>query len=157
MKAYLGRAGHLATMAEFLVRGYNVAIPEVDTGDDVFVVHDLAGVLYRVQIKTASPKRLLKREAGFSAQFNVGFEQLRAARIPDLNYVFTVRRDHRWAAWLLATRQELYALHADRGVGSRSGDGVVFRFTFRDGATTSNGVDLTAHRDAWDRYWPPLL
>jgi len=29
---YIGRAGQMAVMAEFLIRGYNVAIPEVDGG-----------------------------------------------------------------------------------------------------------------------------
>lgn len=38
MNLYLGHAGQMAVMAEFLVRGYNVAIPEVDVGDDIFVV-----------------------------------------------------------------------------------------------------------------------
>ena len=32
-KSHLGKAGQLAAMAEFLLRGYNVAIPEVDVGD----------------------------------------------------------------------------------------------------------------------------
>jgi hypothetical protein len=32
---YNGRAGQLAVMAELLLRGWNVAIPEVDVGDDV--------------------------------------------------------------------------------------------------------------------------
>ena len=31
---YIGRAGQMAVMAEFLLRGYNVVIPEVDVGDD---------------------------------------------------------------------------------------------------------------------------
>jgi len=31
---YVGKAGQLAAMAEFLLRGYNVAMPEVDVGDD---------------------------------------------------------------------------------------------------------------------------
>lgn len=35
---YVGRAGQMAAMAEFLLRGYNVAVPEVDVGDDIFVV-----------------------------------------------------------------------------------------------------------------------
>ena len=35
--AYVGKAGQLAVMAEYLMRGYNVAMPEVDEGDDVFV------------------------------------------------------------------------------------------------------------------------
>ena len=34
---YSGRAGQMAVMAEFLIRGYNVAIPEVDVGDDIFL------------------------------------------------------------------------------------------------------------------------
>lgn len=41
-------------MSEFLWRGYNVAIPEVDRGDDIFVVHDDDGTLHRVQVKTAT-------------------------------------------------------------------------------------------------------
>jgi len=40
---YLGRAGQLAVMSEFLTRGWNVAIPEVDIGDDIFVVRDSDG------------------------------------------------------------------------------------------------------------------
>jgi hypothetical protein len=42
-KSHIGKAGHLAAMAEFLLRGYDVAQPEVDVGDDIFVVHDLSG------------------------------------------------------------------------------------------------------------------
>jgi len=44
---YLGRAGQLAVMSEFLTRGWNVAIPEVDIGDDIFVVRDSDGNLSR--------------------------------------------------------------------------------------------------------------
>ena len=36
---YLGKAGHLTVMSEFLTRGWNVAIPEVDVGDDIFVAY----------------------------------------------------------------------------------------------------------------------
>ena len=46
---YLGKAGHLTVMSEFLTRGWNVAIPEVDIGDDIFVVQDDNGTLRRVQ------------------------------------------------------------------------------------------------------------
>jgi len=31
----------MAVMAEFLMRGYNVAIPEVDVGDDILVGYHL--------------------------------------------------------------------------------------------------------------------
>ena len=38
----------MAVMSEFLDRGYNVAVPEVDIGDDIFVVHDGSGVYRRI-------------------------------------------------------------------------------------------------------------
>ena len=34
--------------------GWNVAIPEVDIGDDIFVVQDDNGTLRRVQVKTST-------------------------------------------------------------------------------------------------------
>ena len=51
---YVGKAGQLAVMAELALRGYNVAIPEMDIGDDVFVLNDATGALSRVQVKTAN-------------------------------------------------------------------------------------------------------
>jgi hypothetical protein len=41
---YLGKAGQFASMSYFLMRGWNVAIPEVDVGDDLFVVDDKKGL-----------------------------------------------------------------------------------------------------------------
>jgi len=35
-------------MSGFLTRGWNVTIPEVDIGDDIFVVQDDNGTLRRV-------------------------------------------------------------------------------------------------------------
>ena len=32
---YIGKSGQMAVMAEYLARGYNVAIPEVDSGCDL--------------------------------------------------------------------------------------------------------------------------
>ena len=40
-------------MSYFLLRGWNVAVPEVDVGDDIFVVDDKKGVFYRIQVKTS--------------------------------------------------------------------------------------------------------
>jgi len=50
---YLGSAGQTWVMSEFLARGYNVAVPEVDRGDDLFVVQDESGDFDRIQVKTA--------------------------------------------------------------------------------------------------------
>jgi hypothetical protein len=35
---YVGSAGQMAVMAEFLLRGWNVASPEIDVGEDLFVI-----------------------------------------------------------------------------------------------------------------------
>lgn len=51
---YLGKAGQFAVMAECLMRGFNVAIPEVDIGDDLFVVNDQSGNYRRIQVKTVT-------------------------------------------------------------------------------------------------------
>lgn len=155
-REYVGRAGHLAAMSELLWRGYNVAVPEVDRGDDIFVVHDLDGTLSRVQVKTATG-RPYRTGRGCRAEFSIGFRQLARARQPDLNYVFVVRHDDRWSNWVLASRPELFLLHRRDGVGRRAGDNVIFSLGLRPDAVLGNGVDLTAHRDAWDRYWPPLI
>jgi hypothetical protein len=51
-RTHFGRAGEYAAMSEFLLRGYNVAIPSVDVGDDVFIVDDREGTTRRVQVKS---------------------------------------------------------------------------------------------------------
>ncbi len=47
---YVGKAGELAAMSEFLLLEYNVAIPQVDTGDDVWVILDKRGTVWGVQV-----------------------------------------------------------------------------------------------------------
>ena len=89
---YLGRAGHLIVMSEFLLRGWNVAIPEIDIGDDIFVVEDESGTLRRVQVKTSTSTT---RKNGFSGRFKIPLKQLRNLNRIRLHYVFIVRHsDH---------------------------------------------------------------
>ena len=67
---YVGRSGHLAVMAEFLIRGYNTAIPEVDRGDDILVVEDAVGQIWRVQVKTGSGKETARSDTtSYTARF----------------------------------------------------------------------------------------
>ena len=47
---YLGKAGERYVMSEFLARGWNVAMPDVDIGDDIFVVGDNLGIFQRIQV-----------------------------------------------------------------------------------------------------------
>jgi hypothetical protein len=101
---YLGKAGQLVAMAEFLALGWNVAVPEVDIGDDIFVVKDETGDYTRVQVKTSSG---MIRKTGISAQFSLPLAQLEGAPTPELTYIFLVRYDNTWLRPLVIRRNEL--------------------------------------------------
>ncbi len=77
---YTGMSGHLGAMSEFLSLGYNVAIPEVDRGDDVFVVRDDDGDLSRIQVKTANARTT---QYGYRAMVAVPMLQLEIPKDPE--------------------------------------------------------------------------
>ncbi len=101
---YVGRAGQMAAMAEFLLRGYNVAVPEVDVGDDIFVVRDSDGEFSRIQVKTAL---VTETKHGYNARYAVRLDQLLTLSAPELWYVFSNRSAGRWQSFLVVPRPEL--------------------------------------------------
>lgn len=149
---YIGKSGQLAVMAEFLARGYNVAVPEVDRGDDIFVVKDQGGDLSRIQVKTAVAR---EGRRGFTAKFSIPRRQLVLPTEPDLNYVFAIRRADRWDDFIIAGRKRLLAEHVDFGVGSAAGSNVVF-------SVSSSGVGLRCRDRDWQEFrndwstWPVI-
>ena len=151
---YVGRAGQMAVMAEFLVRGYNVAIPEVDVGDDIFVVRDSDGDLTRIQVKTARGTPY-QRSDGCSAQFSISQTQLSTPLTPDLTYVLVVRFLNTWAHFIVISRSKLNELHTTHGLGSPQGRRIVLRMAFRDKHVSASGLDLTAHLGDWSA-WPVI-
>lgn len=143
----------MAVMAELLWRGWNVAVPEVDVGEDVLVVKDETGDLWRVQVKTATAK---PQEGGYSAQFHVDADQLKSPRTPDLVYIFAVRSLSGWEPFTLIERGTLQEEHRLYGVGSASRDGVVFRFVSRGSVLVCSGRDFSAFQNDWSR-WPVIV
>lgn len=107
---YIGRAGHFAVMSEFLLLGWNVAIPEVDVGDDIFVVRDQDAQLVRVQVKTARGKLVTLRngQEQVEAQFSVKWGQLADARTPDITYAVLVRLGSEWLKCMIVPREDFY-------------------------------------------------
>src|SRR4051812_37844432 len=101
---FVGKAGHLAVMAEFLLRGYNVAMPEVDVGEDIFVVNDGVERFWRIQVKTAIGVR---RGYGCSGQYQVPLAQLRHFGFSPLFYIFVLRWEGRWE-FVALSQQALY-------------------------------------------------
>ena len=151
---YLGRAGQLTVMAEFLVRGWNVAVPEVDVGDDIFVIRDRDGRLFRIQVKTAAAK---SRKYGLSATFAVPAKQLFSPILPELTYVFVIRHEGRWDSFLVVERKKLFEEHRRFNVGSRSSDEkVVFYIAISDEQATCSGRDFSDYLNNWTR-WQPIV
>jgi len=164
--AYLGRAGQLVVMAELAERGWNVAVPEIDFGDDIILLDDATGELRRIQVKTARGR---VRKVGFSATFKVGLEQLLTPRLPDLVYVFVVRMEGCWERFIIISRARLEREHAEFGVGNVSdhGRGVLIVVWFAaeqaHAAVVRGNKRQRPRRDfsrfvaAWDPHLPRLL
>lgn len=51
-RTHFGRAGEYFAMSELLLRGWNVAVPVVDVGDDVFMIDDNDKTTFRLQVKS---------------------------------------------------------------------------------------------------------
>jgi len=126
---YFGRSGELAVLSEFLAREYNVAVPEVDIGQDVLVVRDKTENIWPVQVKSATAK---SHKDGYSALFNVPFKQVVEDVVPArLIFVFAVRLQHHWVSFVVVSRDDLRDAYDD-GIGRRSkgGDSLQYRMRF---------------------------
>jgi hypothetical protein len=155
--AWTGRSGQLAVMAELVFRQCNVAIPEVDVGTDVFAFHDEREEIARVQVKSGQARRY-KKEQGYTVQFALPMRQLQQPDEPELHYALAVRLEGQWVDFLLISRKEFNAYRnserrfATENLTTRE---LVLSMQFRPTQVLCGEVDLTGHRNAWDRL-PPL-
>ena len=150
---YTGRAGHLAVMAELLLRGWNTAIPEVDVGDDIFVVHDSDGDMHRVQVKTAVAKSL--KSGAHNALFNLSLSQLNTPVNPEVIYIFVVRLHDHWNAFVVIDREALRETLAEEHSGSHihiRGDRLLLRLRFTGASVSCGQRDLSQYRNNWTRF-----
>ena len=146
---YFGKAGHLFVMSEFLLRGWNVAIPEVDVGDDIFVVKDFNGELVRVQVKTS--KAIYLRNGGYTAQFKLSLKQLRDS-IKEVSYVFVVRETNNWNLPVIIDQQILLELYENHSLGSEYKDNLTLRLNFKNGKVTNKQIDLTEYQNNFEDF-----
>ena len=150
---YVGRSGQMAVMAEFLIRGYNVAIPEVDVGDDIFVVTDSNGEYSRVQVKTALAN---KTRSGYSARYSLRFSQLEIRSVPETWYVFANRLEDNWASFIVISRQELYDMYDLHDIGSLNENGLLsLYFSYSSSTVICSGQDFSAFVNNWHS-WPHI-
>lgn len=139
---YLGKAGHLIVMSEFLLRGWNVAIPEIDIGDDIFVVQDESGTLRRVQVKTSTST---KRQNGFSGRFKIPLKQLRNISKIRVHYAFVVRHSDQWTKPLIIRQDYLLNLFETANIGSVHSEMLNLYFSYFDDKVECSKIDLTQY------------
>jgi hypothetical protein len=160
-RSHLGMAGHHAAMSEFLYRGYNVAVPAVDVGDDVYIVEDQIGAMWRLQVKTCD------HSVGTTRTFQLSREQLREAKVNELFFMFLARRDDRWH-FILIDRRRLADIRDTFEAADRSrvrgrkplsdvdakGDALTLRIAWNDADASGWGASLTAYLDRWPEMFP---
>ena len=139
---YLGKAGHLNVMSEFLMLGWNVAIPEVDIGDDIFVVQDDNGTLRRVQVKTSTPT---VRKESFSGQFSVSVKNLRNISNILVHYIFLVRHNDEWSKPVIIRQDYLLDHFENNTVGSETNGNITFYFSYTNEKVECSGQDFTKY------------
>ncbi len=139
---YLGKAGHLNVMSEFLMLGWNVAIPEVDIGDDIFVVQDDNGTLRRVQVKTSTSTA---RKESFSGQFSISVKNLRNISNILVHYIFLVRHNDEWSKPVIIRQDYLLDQFENNEVGSEAKGHITFYFSYTNGKVECSGQDFTKY------------
>ncbi len=127
-----------------------MAVPEVDVGDDIFVVRDSDGNLSRIQVKTGSAKEIRN---GYSVQFSVPLHQLMFPVSPELTYVFAVRCNHRWEAFVVIARASLNREYRSHNIGSRTGhDRLTLYMSFFRKRIVCSKRDFTVYLNKWDKW-----
>lgn len=149
-RAYTGRSGQMALVAELLARGCNVSIPEVDVGEDLFAFQDGQPLIDRIQVKTAHATRLAA-PGRYWAEVSIPLAQLRSLDTPKLYYVFPVRLEDSWADFVVISRFDLNDLHQNEAVGSENPPGINLRLrlNFDHGSLTCGERDMGRFRNAW--------
>src|SRR4051812_8242912 len=107
---YDGKAGQLAVMSELLCRGWNVAMPEIDVGDDVFAVMDSEREFVPIQVKTANANQQKK---SYSATFEIPLAQLIQIKSQRLIYTLAIRLDSSWKSFIIIDQYILFGYYND--------------------------------------------
>jgi hypothetical protein len=137
---YLGKAGQLLVMSEFLARGWNVATPEVDIGDDLFVVEDKQGIFFRVQVKTASA---IVSSQGYATRFKLPIKQIKDYISPEIYFIFVIRINNSWQNVMIISRESISKFIEDDSFGSKIEGNILLNFVFKKDKVFCSNVDFT--------------
>ena len=150
---YIGKAGQFAVMSELARRGYNVSIPEIDIGDDVLALNDVSGKLSRVQVKTATGKKLATNNRAHRCQFSLKRSHVLSSK-SGTHYVLAARCFGGWR--FLVFKRYVLARLIKKGLGTKMSGGrhmiTVIFFGRREAKTSlrKSAIDLSAHAHHWN-------
>ena len=148
-------------MSELLLRGWNVAVPVVDVGDDVFVIDDSDKTTYRLQVKTALAETA---ERGHVAQYALSRKQLITPLNIELIYMLLARVQERWR-YLIIPRKQMASLRRRfeatprKGPGRRpssaaTNDSLNLAVELGDSKVKAWGAPLDDYFDSWPQELP---
>jgi hypothetical protein len=160
-RSHLGMSGHYAAMSEFLYRGYNVAVPAVDIGDDVYIVEDGEGTMWRLQVKTSD------QPADISGTYSLSRRQLREVKANELFFMFLARRRDRWR-FILIGRDKLAEIRTTFEFADRPGrpgpkpkgdadartDVLTLKIDWNENDAAGWGASFAAYLDQWPDTFP---
>jgi hypothetical protein len=157
---YTGMSGQFVAMSEFLWRGYNVALPAVDVGEDIFVVEAENGVLRRVQVKTAGTGTV--KAGAKTVRFTLSRSQLNLPLTGSALFYMLLARwdevnaDKHWR-FILIRWDQLNTLRTTRRLGrgrppaadAMAGDELAMNVTFTNDDARAWGHSLKEFLDRW--------
>jgi len=153
---YHGRGAELATKAEIVVRGYNVADPEVEHGIDFHVYPPISGSSSsRVEVKSGTAECHFAT-GRWRCRFTLSPSNMADDADPELIFVFAARFPSHWQ-FIIISRQELLARLPPEKATPHPYRDLALRFDFTP--TTVHGpgpLPYTDHHNNWSRYWPRL-
>jgi hypothetical protein len=139
-------------MGELCLRGYNVAMPEIDKGDDVFVVRDDSGAMWRLQVKTSLGR---KQKTSRAFGFRVKESAIITPQTPELHFVFVMRKNKSWR-FLIIDRPILRNYVRRNHIGTLNKEYRQINIVFHDDETVvCLGLDLATHLADWAT-WPKI-
>jgi len=150
---YFAKGGETVAMSELLLRGYNVAVPAVDVGDDIYVVEDAESNLIRVQVKSSNCR---KRRYGYMGQVKLPLAQLRSNKKTKLVYIFALRFEGRWL-FVVTSRDRLEEEVELHHIGAKNKKvmWLTFQYNVKENTLLCSGKDFSMYLD-WEEYFPSL-
>lgn len=155
---YAGTTGVTWIKQRLLDRGWNVATPMVDVGDDLFVFRRAATDLARLQIKTGSAE---DRDYGYSTRFMVRRDRIHASLDTPLFFLFLVDLGDDRGPTLTFPQSDFRDLVDDQNMGSETSETALQLYLgYRRGddgieKILCSDIDVTEYADDLS-YWPPL-